>query len=243
MAARRGNWPVVAVNAVVAVTVLALVAVLALVVKPPAPPGIAAFAPQAAKPITKAPLGQSAELGTGEGQCADGQVCTGPSTSPAPSASALPSVGPSLPSEARGVPSALQCYTWPDGTVTQTFDPQSPPCIASWDDTKGNGGVTSPGVTATEIRVALPVNNTVSPTGSWPDLKPIVDFLNTRYQFYGRKIRIVPFVSQQANAQYTGIFNDPAAQRADASQITQLKVFATTDFVDPIHYSWSLPVF
>src|SRR5687767_10880166 len=228
MAARRGNWPVVAVNAVVAVTVLALVAVLALVVKPPAPPGIAAFAPQAAKPITKAPLGQSAELGTGEGQCADGQVCTGPSTSPAPSASALPSVGPSLPSEARGVPSALQCYTWPDGTVTQTFDPQSPPCIASWDDTKGNGGVTSPGVTATEIQVALPTAS----VSSWPTVSPIVDFFNTRFQLYGRKIRIVPFPSQQAEKQSQGTFNDPTAQRADASAISQLKVFATTDFVD-----------
>src|SRR5688572_9516908 len=170
---RRGSQlRVVAINAVVSVTVLAVVAVLALVVKPPAPPGIAAFAPQASKPITKAPLGQSAEFGAGEGQCAAGQVCTGPSASPPPSAAALPSVGPSLPGEARGVPSALQCYTWPDGTVTQTFDPQSPSCIASWDDKKGNGGATSPGVTATEIRVALPVNNTVSPTGSWPDLKP-----------------------------------------------------------------------
>src|SRR4051812_13036236 len=103
MASRRGQWPVVAMNAIVAVTVLALVAVLALVVKPPAPPGIAAFAPQATKPITKAPLGQAAESGEGEGQCAAGQVCAGPSASPSPSPSALPSVGPSVPGEARGV--------------------------------------------------------------------------------------------------------------------------------------------
>src|SRR5688572_21324032 len=182
MTSRRSQLPVVAVNAVIAVTVLALVAVLALVVKPPAPPGIAAFAPQASKPITKAPLGQSAQSGEGAGECAEGQVCTGPSSSPSASAtSVLPSTGPSLPPMTRGVPSALQCYTWPSGAVTQTFDPQSPPCIATWDDRKGNGGATSPGVTATEVRVAFPMHSNAS-WSTWPRLQPIVDFFNTRFQ-------------------------------------------------------------
>ena len=244
MASRRGQWPVVAVNGIVAVTVLALVAVLALVVNPPAPPGIAAFAPQASKPITKAPLGQSAQSGEGAGECGEGQVCTGPSARPSASAtSALPTTGPSVPPIRRGVPSALQCYTWPDGTVTQTFDPQSPPCVATWDDAKGNGGATSPGVTATEVRIAFPIYSDATFT-TWPKLQPIVDFFNTRFQLYGRKIRIVPFVSQQVNGQYDGSkVNDPALQRADASQITQLKVFGTLDFLDVVPYSWSLPVF
>jgi hypothetical protein len=241
MASRRGQWPVVAVHAVVAATVLVLVAVLALVVKPPAPPGIAAFAPQAAKPITKAPQNQSAHSGAGAGQCAPGQVCTGPSASP--SAASLTASSPTPRATGGAAPPGLQCYEWPDGSITQTFDPQSPPCISTWNDTKGNGGATSPGVSATEIRVALPVNNTASPTGTWPDLKPMVDFFNTRFQFYGRQIKIVPFTSQQANEQYVGTFNVPTSQRADAAQITRLKVFATTDFVDPLQYSWSLPVF
>jgi hypothetical protein len=130
-----------------------------------------------------------------------------------------------------------------DGTVTQTFDPQSPPCVAAWDDTKGNGGVTSPGVTATEVRVAFPIHSNTALT-TWPKLKPIVDFFNTRFQLYGRQIRIVPFTSQQVDGQYDGNgVNDPARQRADASQITQLKVMATLDFLDPVPYSWSLPVF
>jgi hypothetical protein len=142
----------------------------------------------------------------------------------------------------RGVRSGVQCFTWPDGTVTQTFDPQSPPCIANWDDRKGNGGSTSPGVTATEIRVAMPVNNSLGP--SYPGLKPIVDFLNSHFQFYGRRIVIQTYVSQTANQQSTGTgLNDPSMERADASAVTQLKVFATTDFVDPISYSWSLPVY
>ena len=237
---RRGQWSVLAVNGVTAVAVLVLVAVLALVVKPPAPPGIAAFAPQASKPITKAPLAQSARFGNGAGSCGGGQVCAGPGARPSASASLPPAGALPKPTLARGVPSALQCYTWPDGTVTQTFDPQSPPCIASWDDAKGNGGATSPGVTATEVKVTLPVNTTSS---TWPTLKPLVDFVNTRYQLYGRKIRIVPFASQQADGQFKGKFNDPAAQRADASQIAALKPFASFDFVDPLHYSMSLPEF
>jgi hypothetical protein len=237
---QRGRWPVVAVHGSVAATVLVLVAVLALVVKPPAPPGIAAFAPQASKPITKAPPAQSARFGTGAGQCAAGQVCTGPTTAPTTGATASPSESPKA---LRGAaPPGLQCYTWPDGTVTQTFDPQSPPCISRWDDSKGNGGATSPGVTATEVRIAYPKSS--SAVTQWPGPQAIADFFNTHFQFYGRKIKIVTFDSQQATqqAQATG-FNDPTMQRADAAAITQLKVFGTFDFVDPMQYSWSLPVF
>lgn len=142
-----------------------------------------------------------------------------------------------MPSD-RGVPSALQCYYWPDGSVTQTFDPQSPPCIASWDDRKGNGGATSPGVSETEIRVAMPLNSTNGPT--YPGLKPIVDFLNSHFQLYGRRIVVVPFTSATADDTE---FNNPSKERADAAAITQLNVFASIDFVDPLSYNWSLPVF
>jgi len=121
-------------------------------------------------------------------QCAVGQVCAGrPTPTPTPT-TALPTPGVSLPPLVRGVPSNLQCYTWPDGKVTQTFDPQSPPCIATYDDTKGNGGATSPGVTATEIRVALPTTDAALST--WPNIKPLVDFFNTRFQLYGRTIKL-----------------------------------------------------
>ncbi|HVT63760.1 MAG TPA: hypothetical protein VHD81_01240, partial [Mycobacteriales bacterium] len=138
------------------------------------------------------------------------------------------------------LPPGLQCYKWPDGSITQTFDPQSPPCISRWDDSKGNGGATAPGVTGTTINVALPVS---SATASWPGLKPIVDFFNAHFQFYGRKINIVPVPSQQADNITTGKWNNPQFQRADAAQIAAAKVFATTDFVDPIPESATLPVF
>src|SRR3954452_2588945 len=237
---RRGQWPVVVVNGVVAATVLVLVAVLALVVKPPAPPGIADFAPQAAKPITKAPQNQSAEFGAGAGQCAVGQVCSHGAPTPAALSSLGPKATVSLPPLTGAAPAGLQCFTWPDGSVTQTFYPQSPPCISRWDYRKGNGGATSPGVSGSEIRVAFPV---ASANSTWPGLKPIVDFFNTRFQLYGRKITIVPVPSQQADGNTTGKWNDPQLQRADAAQITQQHVFASTDFMDPISESWALPVF
>jgi hypothetical protein len=227
----NGQWGVAGINAGVGLLVLILVAVLALVVNPPAPPGIAAFAPQANKPITKAPLSQSAQFGDGDGACAAGQTCEGQS---------LVTTTTTPKGKPRGVPSSLQCYTWPDGSVTQTFDPQSPPCVATWDDSKGNGGATSRGVTTSEIRVALPEWGTQP---QFPYMKPLVDFFNTRFQFYGRKITIVPVNSQQVEAQATGTFHQPAMQRADATQIANSGVFASHDFVIPLHYSWSLPVF
>jgi hypothetical protein len=236
----RGQWPVVAVNGAVAGIVLVLVAVVALVVKPPAPPGISAFAPQASKPITMAPPGQSSVSGEGAGECAAGQTCSTPTPTKSAVATTVASATPTASLPPRGVPSALQCYTWPDGSVTQTFDPQSPPCIASWDDAKGNGGATAPGVTATEVRVALPVAGAAS---TWPGLKPVVDFVNSRFQLYGRKLVIVPVPSKAADQQAQGTFNDPATQRADAAAIVQSKVFATFDFVDPLNYSWSMPSF
>src|SRR4051812_1586119 len=101
--AGRGRG-VTALNRARALALVALLAVVALVVKPPAPPGIAEFAPQAAKPITKAPPGQAAAHGVGVGSCAAGQLCA---TAPpiVASARAVPTTA-----AAQGVPSALQCY-------------------------------------------------------------------------------------------------------------------------------------
>jgi hypothetical protein len=205
---------------------LGLLAAVALVVQPPAPPGISAFAPQAAKPITKAPPGQASQNGQGNGACADGLTCARPSPTAKPSSAAGPTA--SLPPVAAGVPSALQCYTWPDGSVTQTFDPQSPPCIASWPEAaKGNGGATSTGVTATQIRVALPQGTNKAYLVNW---QRIVDFFNTHYQLYGRRIVLVPFASKQLPLTYEHA--NSTAQHADAVEAASRKVFAALDFFD-----------
>jgi hypothetical protein len=134
------------------------------------------------------------------------------------------------------VPSALQCYTWPDGTVTQTFDPQSPPCIADWPGQKdGNGGATATGVSATTIRIAYPqVSSTSSGISSYAQyMQPLLDFVNTHFQLYGRSFKLVPFPSAQLNAGAGGgFYTDATPQHADAEQAASLHVFAATDFVD-----------
>src|SRR5690349_6960974 len=131
---RPGGRAVPVVNGLLPVGLVVVLAVVALVVKPPSPPGIAEFAPQASKPISRAPLSQSARFGTDGAACTTRQSCapgkdiSGAAPTPVPAGVV-----------SSGVPSALQCYTWPDGSVTQTFDPQSPPCIATWDTASGNG--------------------------------------------------------------------------------------------------------
>lgn len=192
MARRAQGRLVTAVNGGVAVALVVLLAVVALVVKPPSPPGIAEFAPQATKPITKAPPGQAAQHGTGPGACVTGQTCE--VVAPSKSAKPLPSV--SLPPREA---TTVQCYQWPDGTVTQTFDPQSPPCIASWPErAKGNGGETTRGVTATEIQITMSkstLSNGTTAVGTMDTFEPYVrhllDFFNSSYQLYDRKLRLV----------------------------------------------------
>lgn len=216
-------------NAAVALGLVAVLAGVALVVRPPAPPGIAEFAPQASKPITKAPLGQAVAGGRGPGACAAGQPCTADGATPLPTAvaSALPGQKP------RGVPSALQCYTWSDGSVTQTFDPQSPPCIAGWDETAGNGGATAQGVSATEIRVVLP--EWYSPTGQQV-ARAYEQFFNNHYQLYGRKIRVVTIDP--------GRDLDSSKRRAVGRSVAALRPFAALSLngmnTDPRTYEQAL---
>jgi hypothetical protein len=119
------------------------------------------------------------------------------------------------------VASALQCYTWPDGTVTQTFDAQSPPCVASWPDSaKGTGGATSRGVSATAIRVALPSNNRVVAGFKPATIAPWVKFFNSRFTLYGRQIVIVPVTASSST---------PSEQHAAAVDVADLDVFASLD--------------
>jgi hypothetical protein len=234
---RSRSRAVLAVNAAVTVVVVVLVAAVALVVRAPSPPGIAEFAPQAAKPITKAPPGQNGRFGAGNGACAPGLACANGRHGTAGIAAALGQHG-------GGAPSALQCFTWPDGAVTQTFDPQSPPCIASWPGAaRGNGGATAPGVTTAAIKVAFPaVPASYGATAA--KLQPLVDFINSHFELYGRSIALVPFQSEQgASAANNQTYIDPTLQHADAVQAASLHPFAALDFVDPIPTALAGPAY
>lgn len=215
--ASRGGRVIALTHGVAAGVLVAVLAAVALVVQPPAPPGIAEFAPSAAKPIEQAPQRQSSQFGSGaDVECAETQKCMPASASP----TVLPS--PSM-SALAGVPSALRCYRWPDGSVTQTFDRQSPPCIAAWDERRGNGGATTRGVDGRTVRVAWP-----APKGSWGTynnfLAPMLRFVNAHYQFYGRKLVIEPVEFPLPQSE--------SARRSLAAQVVEQRVFATTTHGD-----------
>ena len=213
---------VMGANAAVVLAVLVLVAAVALVVRPPSPPGLAEFAPQATRTITTAPPTQAAKFGGA------GAPCVGPD--PCSTTTTASPVGPTTTlaaAAAQGVPSALQCFTWPNGAVTQTSDPQSPPCVATWPGAaKGNGGATSPGVSATTIRVAYPQDTSSS---SYADAASMIDFFNTHFELYGRQFELVPFPSQQATDAPT---ESPTQQQSDAAEAASKQVFASFDFLD-----------
>jgi hypothetical protein len=203
-------------NGVVAALLVVVLAAIALVAKPPAPPGISEFAPQATKPIAKAPLGQTGEAGSGRGSCSAGTPCGA-----RPTVSARPLAGRPVarPTDRLGVPSALQCYEWPDGSVTQTFDPQSPPCVASWPGAvDGNGGSTSKGVTPNTVTVS--VGSSLDPGNPTTAIaKAFVEFLNRHFQLYGRKIVL-------ASHAVDGTYGDPSSQRAAAAKAAQAGAFS-----------------
>jgi hypothetical protein len=226
----RGGRAVTVVNGLAAAGLVAVLAAVALVVSPPAPPGIAEFAPQAAKPVTKAPPGQDSRFGQGGSVACRSQPCARPT--------AVPSLA-ITPTPARSgiaAPPGLQCYEWGDGSVTQTFDPQSPPCVAAWPEAdRGNGGVTTPGVTATEIRVGIPLGSPGKfPGQNFEDYKPLERFFNDHYQFYGRHLRLVKIATAGLG---------PEAQRADAATAAELNLFAAMDHVRSINQSPSADVY
>jgi hypothetical protein len=157
--------------------IVVIVASLAITASQSPPPAIAELAPEAEQ-IKDAPPEQSSDLGSaGGGGGAGGGVTTTTST-------ALPLAGASTTLPKRQ-PRQRRCVGSPP---RQTEDPQSPPCVPSWDGID-NGGATSKGVTADEIRVAVPtVEGALDRHDEAMEL-----YFNTRYELYGRKLRLIPY--------------------------------------------------
>jgi hypothetical protein len=166
----------------VVLVLLLAVAALALVVTPPAPPGIAEFAPRANETVDEALKQQASQFGQGDGgDCGAGQDCaagggTGATTTTTPFV-----VGAVPPKRVIEQARVKHCIGDPP---RQTEDPQSPPCANYWDG--DNGGATSKGVTGDEIRVAYPLE-----TGS-NVVETYIQYFNKRFQLYGRQLRGVP---------------------------------------------------
>jgi len=190
---------------------VAVVMVVASVVSPATPPSIAEFSPSARDRIEQARADQGTGPGDG-GRCAPGDV------------RCLESKGDNRtarPGSKAGVPPPLEvaagrrCFGDPP---RQTEDPHSPPCV--FEIFKGDdGGATAPGVTGTEIRVALPnwswdANNTI---GGKAAVAALITHFNRRYEFYGRTLHpiFVPALPDE----------DAGANRAAAEDLLATKPF------------------
>jgi hypothetical protein len=73
--------------------------------------------------------------------------------------------------------------------------------------------------------VAIPID---PGTKEAEQVQPVVDFFNSHYEVYGRKIQLVPYES--ATLGKGKGFPDAGLQKADAAQVSRLNVFAALDF-------------
>ena len=206
MSARRPRPPGLVYSAL-SMAMLVLLAALTITATQTPPPAIAEFAPQAVDQIEEAPPEQSSDAGEGEGgapgEGVDGEGGSGPTTT-----TTLPPPGGADPPTIERA-RLRRCFGQPP---RQTEDPQSPPCVPFFEG--DNGGATSRGVTADEIRVAVTRNMDES------HMRAIEAYFNKRYEFYGRKLRLT----------MTGGFGSACpSQRAEAVSIDSLEMFAATD--------------
>lgn len=175
-------------------TVLALLVALAAVAltsRQDSPPSIAELSPQAVTQIDEAPAGQAAAAGGGGGS---GATTT---TQPANGVNGSPATTAPI-----DVPRVRRCIGDPP---RQTEDPQSPPCVPYFDG--DNGGATAKGVTADEIRVVFPLQFFEDAALAFD----LARFFNTRYELYGRKIRLVTAPRARGGPE-----PNPADMQADA---------------------------
>ena len=159
------------VYSALSLSALLLLAALALTARQVPPPSIAEFAPQAVEQIKDAPSEQSSDFGSGDGG-EGGQGATSVSTTT--STTALPAEEAVI-----DVKRVRRCIGDPP---RQIEDPQSPPCVNYFEG--DNGGATAQGVTENEILIAVP--------DYAADLHTALEsFFNSRFEFYGRKIRLI----------------------------------------------------
>lgn len=234
---RRQGKAVTTTYGALTLVLLAVIVSVALALTPPAPPAVAEFAPQAQDTIEEAPKNQSSQFGTAEGgDCVPGQACelvingtrvTIPADQVPPK--------PKPPTEGAPHIDKARVRRCVGNPPRQTEDPQSPPCVNYWEGTD-NGGATYKGVTADEIRIAVPCTD--CGTVSENNLRLLEQHFNTRYEFYGRKIRLmsmkVPANRGSSDGSYCSTCSDvPAVQQSYATRADEeLRVFASTTY-DP----------
>ncbi len=193
------------VYAGISLVITLVVGLVALTQAQPPPPTIAEFAPQAIEQIEDAPDEQSSDVGSDIGGEGDGTAATPPP---------LDGIDTPPPID---VPRIRRCIGDPP---RQIEDPQSPPCVPHWEGE--NGGATARGVTRDEIRVAIRTSDDELSRIQ----RALQAFFNRRFEFYGRRITLVPFRVQD---------NVTIAQmQADAQRADDLDVFAVLGYSEQV---------
>ncbi len=213
--ARRPRGPGL-VYSVLAVSMAVIVGVVALTATQPPPPTIAEFAPQAVEQIEEAPSEQTSDFGSGDGGAPGGEGASLPTPPPQ-----------RQEQEVIEVARVRRCVGDPP---RQVEDPQSPPCVPYWDG--DNGGATYRGVTRDEIRVAFPNYQGGEEAEVDQFARAIETFFNKRFEFYGRKIRLLPLTTSG---------EDPPGARADAEAAAAMEIFGSTGYtqrinIDTVYY-------
>ena len=187
MQRQRPPRAVALVNGGVAAIILVVVVAFGVAVSQSPPPSIAAYAPEVQQHAHQKSLAGQQGAGALGAAAPTGVPSTPTPNSPANAANhqgATPT-----PNPLTGRPAQLRCYGSPPH---QTDDPQSPPCLQSFDG--DNGGATSRGVTRGTIDVAWPSLGIGFP-GVENDkyTSALEKYFNAHFQFYGRQLHLVHY--------------------------------------------------
>ena len=220
---RRTGRSVPAVYGGVSVLLIIGVLALALVTPPPSTPPMAAVAPAPQEQVEVERIEQTSRFGEGDGGTGDCQPgdpgCEGVGVQPTED----PAGGADDPGDPQVVessaPGALRrCY---NRGLTQSPDPQSPPCKAEV-FAGDNGGATSSGVTATAIRIAIPMRGDNQETYEQA-IRAFARHFESYYELYGRTLDIA-FVAAS-----TGTTSGVEGRRAWARDVIDVDPFAALE--------------
>jgi hypothetical protein len=192
------------------VALLVMFAVLPFAPPPSSPPAIAEVAPKALEQIVEAPPEQATKTGGNEGHVGAAPAKISPS-----------GLGPSAKAVASGAPEQISPFHCVGNPPRQIEDPQSPPCVPMFEG--DNGGATYQGVTKDTITVVVP-----NMTSADPRLAAYEGFFNARFNFYGRKLRLIGINSDKDN----NANEATEAQELAAKVDDEYKAFASLPLLD-----------
>lgn len=208
----------------VAAVLAVLIAAVGITSRTAPPPTVAQFAPQAVQQIKEAPDEQTSEFGEGESGSGEGGESGAAATTTSTTSTTTTTTTVVTDDAPEAPPATRRCVGTP---ARQIEDTQSPPCVPFWQG--DNGGATSKGVTADEIRIAVPMTDAKDVRN---EVQAFENFFNERFEFYGRKL--VLFNPEVSNS------DSPEAQANDAEKVDSMVAFASTGYSYNSYYAQEL---